>query len=168
MDTEAQHQLFDRFNEWWNRLDRTPQLLFKIDREACRDFIPILPSPAYEGDVGFDLPCSEEYNVQPGSSATVRLAFRIAPPPGFWWRMASRSSTWHKLGLIVYEGNIDSGYRGPLWVGVFNPTSAAIRIRRGDKLVQAIIHKIHDMDPILVKNLPVSERGVNGFGSSGK
>jgi dUTP pyrophosphatase len=143
-------------------------LKFMIDKEACGDYVPEIPAIIYDGDVGFDIPCAKNVVCLPGKMTIVRLAFRIEPPPGFWWELQGRSSTWRRAGLQVERGIIDNGYRGPLWAGVHNPTSEIVHIFQGDRIVQCILHRIERMRPVLVQELSSSERGEAGFGSSGK
>jgi len=148
--------------------DTLPILKFMVDHEACDTWSPPCPQTVYVDDVGYDLPCARDCVLPPGVTTEVRLAFRVAPPPGFWWRLVGRSSTWRSKGLIVHEGIIDGGYRGPLWAGIHNPTGKEVSIEQGDRLVQCILQRIESVSPMLVNSLPVGDRGDAGFGSSGQ
>jgi deoxyuridine 5'-triphosphate nucleotidohydrolase len=146
-----------------------PQMIFVVDQEAIpNDWQPELPKPSYKGDVGYDLPAAESVVLMPGQTTKVRLAFRIEPPPGYWWRLVGRSSTWRNLGCIVHEGIIDNGYRGPLWAGIHNPNEDPVYVAQGDRLVQCIPQREVEMQPVLGTKMSDSERGESGFGSSGQ
>jgi len=148
--------------------DEPKILLFMVDEEACGDYVPDLPQLSYDGDVGFDLPAAESCVLIPHTTTSVRLAFRVEPPAGYYWRLVGRSSTWRNLDCEVKEGIIDGGYRGPLWAGIRNPNDDPVYISQGDRLVQCIVCKDERMKPVLATQLTKTERGESGFGSSGQ
>lgn len=128
-----------------------------------------VPTRAYAGDAGFDLPCARHTTIPPHKFVDVPLAFRLAPPPGHWYRIVGRSSTLRKFGLLVNEGIIDEGWRGPLFAGVWNMTDEPVTLEPGMRLVQ-VIPSMVTADYIqvrLVSKLRPGARGENGFGSTG-
>jgi dUTP pyrophosphatase len=126
-----------------------------------------IPSKAYADDAGFDLVCTEGAQIDPGAVVDVKTGIAIAMPPGWWGRIIGRSSTLRKHGLIVNEGVIDAGFRGELFTGVFNPTDEYKVIQRGERLAQLLFLPVPDVHWSERAELPPSERGENGFGSSG-
>lgn len=128
-----------------------------------------LPTKGYEiEDAGLDLYCLESGSVPPNGKQLIRTGISIAMEPGYWGRIVTRSSTLGKNGLIVIEGVIDNGWRGELFVQVMNPTPTFSFWRRGERLAQLIPHKIVQTSVEEAVELPASERGINGFGSTGR
>lgn len=127
------------------------------------------PSRHYPGDAGYDLSCSEEYRIKPGQLATVRTNIAVALPFGVWAMVTGRSSTFHKLGLITNTGIIDQGYRGELFASVFNTSKDHdVVVHVGDRLIQLIMFPLITPSMYYSHKLEPSDRGVNGFGSTGK
>lgn len=133
-----------------------------------------LPTRANPGDAGFDLYVSEDVEIPPGEFVDVPCGLRIALPVGVWGRITGRSSTLRKRRLLVAEGVIDTGYRGPLYAGVFNLGPVPVSITVGDRIAQFVLH--HNLAPSytpvdvgsnLFDRIPGDSRGQNGFGSSG-
>ncbi len=134
----------------------------RLDAEAQ------MPVKAYETDAGFDLPCTERQWIPPGATMDVSTGFAIGMPPGWWGRIVGRSSTMRSRGLLVIEGVIDAGFRGELFTCVHNPTDKPIYVDPGDRLAQLLFLPVPAVHWHEVKQLSESERGVNGFGSSGR
>jgi dUTP pyrophosphatase len=125
------------------------------------------PSFAYEGDAGMDLAVQGEHRIMPDERLDLPTGVAIQLPEGYYARLVGRSSTLRKRGLFVFEGIIDQGYRGPLFVYVENKTRAPIVVADGSRIAQIIVQPI--VQPVLTKvdQLDDSERGAKGFGSSG-
>lgn len=131
-----------------------------------------VPTKGFDGDAGWDLVTSENTTVYPGKVAEVPTGLFLAMPHGFWGHIVSRSSTTRKHGIVVLDGIIDNGYRGEMFVQVFNPAErgagTGIRfIKKGTRLAQLIFHRILDVKWYEQAILPESKRGENGFGSTG-
>ena len=126
-----------------------------------------LLSRAYPGDAGFDLFCREEHWIGPGESVDIPLGVRVQLPGGWWGLLTGRSSTLRKRGLLVAQGVIDQGYRGPLYAYVRNMTEEMVRVRDGERLAQLVPLPLFPGTIELVEDLEDHERGVSGFGSSG-
>jgi len=130
---------------------------------------PRVPTKAYPGDTGWDLYVSRDVVIPARSFIDIPTNIAIAMPEGLWGRITGRSSTLRKYGLLVNEGIIDNGYRGELFIGVFNLTDHDRFIPAGTRLAQLIFHRlIEDLqwEPTMV--LPPSQRQDRGFGSSGQ
>jgi len=130
-----------------------------------------LPTYAREGDAGLDLLASEDVTLQPGERTAVPTGIAVAIPEGFAGFVLARSGRALKEGLALANapGLIDAGYRGELKVIVVNlDRSSSIDIRRGDKIAQLVVQRVDRVDVEVVDELPQSERGEGGFGSSGR
>jgi len=126
------------------------------------------PKLAKAGDVGYDLPVLDGGEVPPHGYARFASGLAIACPPGVWAMIVGRSSTWRERGLISMMGIIDNGYTGELLSGVYNPSSSAVHVEAGARLKQVIFMPAITPAWIEVDQLPETERGPSGFGSSGR
>jgi dUTP pyrophosphatase len=131
------------------------------------DPLAVVPSKAYPDDAGFDLVCTEAKTLMEGDTVDVSTGIAIAMPPGWWGRIVGRSSTMRKRGLMVIEGVIDAGFRGELFTCVHNPREFQVTIEPGDRLAQLLFLPVPTVHWVERTELPASERGTNGFGSSG-
>jgi dUTP pyrophosphatase len=105
---------------------------------------------------------------QPGEVTYVPTGVAFAPPPGFWILLLGRSSLARKLGLACVPGVIDNGYRGEMLAGVYPIGTRAVLVAAGTRLVQAIVVPAPPPVPLIeADELPTSDRGHNGFGSTG-
>jgi dUTP pyrophosphatase len=139
--------------------------------------LPPFMARAYEGDCGYDLVTAEEAVIRPGGSANISCGVAIALPPYTFGWIVGRSSTWTKWGLQVMTGIIDEGWRGELRTLVFRPVRFPepndhdLVVPVGTRLAQIIIMpNLADqvqMYRVLPDDLPHSDRGTNGFGSTG-
>ncbi len=131
-----------------------------------------LPAPerAHAGDAGVDLRSSVDLVLRAGERATIPTGIALAIPPGYAGFVQPRSGMASKrgLGIVNTPGLIDSGYRGEVKVIVINlDPREVIEIHRGDKIAQIVFLEVPDLKLIEVDELPPSERGERGFGSSG-
>lgn len=132
-----------------------------------------MPLPAYarEGDAGLDLLAAETTTLRPGARAQVRTGVAVAIPEGHAGFVLPRSGRAAREGLSIVNspGLIDSGYRGEIKVNAINLDPAtAIEIRRGDRIAQLVILKVERAELEVVEELPASERGEGGHGSTGR
>lgn len=133
-----------------------------------------MPSRAFTMDAGFDLYASREALIAPGRFVDVHTDIRIAIPPTMWGRIVGRSSTFRKRRLLVLEGVIDAGYRGPIFTGVTNLSDDPVYVEAGERIAQFIPHTnvalettLHEVDRRTFESLLHDGRGEAGFGSSG-
>ncbi len=148
----------------WDMTERPEYLPVKLlDSDAK------LPTRAYYDDTGFDLYTIGEHVIEPGSWLDIPTGIAVELPSNIWAMLTGRSSTWRNLRLNVIQGIIDPGYRGPLFVGVHNPTELPITIVHGTRLAQLILmgNYTREFAAIEVQELNPSLRGTQGFGSSG-
>jgi dUTP pyrophosphatase len=132
-----------------------------------------LPTPEYarSGDAGLDLLAAEALELKPGERAAVPTGIAVAIPDGYAGFVHARSGRALKEGLGVANapGLIDSGYRGEIKVIVVNLDPAeVVAIERGEKIAQLVIQPVERASLEEVNELPASERGAGGFGSTGR
>jgi dUTP pyrophosphatase len=129
-----------------------------------------LPSYARFGDAGLDLMAAEDVALEPGQRAAIRTGISVAIPQGYAGFVHARSGRALREGLALANapGLIDSGYRGELRVVCVNLDPAEpIYVKRGDKVAQLVVQPVERVDLEVVRELPATERGDGGFGSSG-
>lgn len=128
-----------------------------------------LPTRHYSDDAGLDLVVNSDTKIETASFADVPCGISIELPSHTWGLIKSRSSTLRQKGLLVHDGVIDPGWRGELFAGVWNLTGEAVVVRAGERIAQLILHtNVTAMyEPVEVLELGPSERGENGFGSTG-
>ena len=135
-----------------------------------------LPLPAYEtaGSAGMDLraavPEDQPLTLAPGRRALVPTGLKIALPLGYEAQVRARSGLALKHGIICPNapGTIDSDYRGECGVILANIGDEDFVIRRGERIAQLVIQRVEECRFAEVDELPPSERGEGGFGSTGR
>jgi len=129
------------------------------------------PTYAHAGDAGLDLVAAVAVTLKPGERALVPTGVAVAIPPGYAGLVLPRSGRALRegLGLANSPGLIDSGYRGELKVVLINlDIEEPIYIDRGDKIAQLVVQRIGSVELEVTDELPPTERGAGGFGSSGR
>lgn len=134
---------------------------------------PDLPLPRYakDGDAGCDLLSAVDITLDPGGGrALVPTGLAVAIPEGYAGFVQPRSGLAAKHGVTCLNtpGLIDSGYRGELKVLLINTDpSAAFTITRGERIAQLVLQAVEQANFVEVGELPASDRGAGGFGSTG-
>lgn len=146
---------------------KTEILLQKIDIRSGSRF-----KRMKKGDVGFDLEVwskeSDSVFLKAQSFTNVPTGLRIKVGDNSWGMITSRSSTFIKRKLIVMQGTIDCGYTGDLFVTVYNPNENWVQLHNGESIAQLIpIPMFIDVKVTIVEEMPETERGSTGFGSTG-
>jgi dUTP pyrophosphatase len=129
----------------------------------------VVPERAYAGDAGLDLAACERVELAPGGRATVGTGLAVAIPEGYAGFIQPRSGLAAKNGITIVNtpGLVDSGYRGELKVILLNTDSRdTFVVEPGMRIAQLVVMLVPGVDPVEVEELPASERGVRGFGSS--
>jgi len=134
---------------------------------------PDLPPPSRgnPGDAGWDLRARISVVLEPGQRLMIPTGISIAMPPGFVALVHPRSGLAARSGftLVNAPGTIDAGYRGEVGViGLNTDQSNDVRIERGDRIAQLVVQRVEDVQWCEVSELPSSDRGSGGFGSSGR
>jgi dUTP pyrophosphatase len=129
-----------------------------------------MPSYAHPGDAGADLVTTEAAVIGPGERAVLPTGLAMAIPHGYAAFVHPRSGLAARLGvgLVNAPGTIDAGYRGEIKVNLINldPTTP-LSLRRGDRIAQLVVQPVVRARFVPVEELPDSERGAGGHGSTG-
>jgi len=133
---------------------------------------PGVPVPAYArpGDAGADLVTTTDAVIPPGERTVVGTGIAIALPDGYAAFVHPRSGLAVRAGLSVVNtpGTVDSGYRGEIQICLVNhDLRDAIELRRGDRIAQLVVQRVEHAVFHEVDELPVSQRGAGGHGSTG-
>jgi dUTP pyrophosphatase len=130
-----------------------------------------LPSYARAGDAGLDLRAAQDVTLEPGGRAVVGTGIALAIPAGFAGFVLPRSGLARDHGVSVLNtpGLIDAGYRGEVQVILVNhDRGRAVALARGERLAQLVVQRVARAMLVPVDELPASERGAGGFGSTGR
>ena len=129
----------------------------------------VLPARAYSGDAGLDLSACAHVELAPGERALVPTGLAVAIPEGYAGFVQPRSglAANHGISIVNTPGLVDSGYRGELLVNLVNTDQReSFIVEPGMRIAQLVILPIPELELVEVDELPESERGVRGFGSS--
>lgn len=128
-----------------------------------------IPTYSHIGDAGLDLFSVETITICPMERVKIGCGFAIEIPEGYLGAIAPRSGLAYKYGLTVLNawGVIDSSYRGEVSVILINLGSEQIKLEKNSKIAQLIIVPYENAELSIMQVLTVTDRGVNGFGSSG-
>lgn len=128
-----------------------------------------IPRGAYAGDAGLDLATCERVELRPGERAVVPTGLAVAIPDGFAGFVQPRSGLAARDGITVVNspGLIDSGYRGEIRVVLLNTDRERTFVAApGERVAQLVVLALPGVAVSEVDELPPSERGARGFGSS--
>ena len=128
-----------------------------------------LPTRAYEGDAGLDLAACERVELGPGERAVISTGLAVAIPEGHAGLVLPRSglAVRHGIGKVNAPGLIDAGYRGEVKVVLLNTDRhEPFVVEPGMRIAQLVVIPVALPEPEEVDELPASERGERGFGSS--
>jgi dUTP diphosphatase len=129
----------------------------------------VVPAQAYSGDAGLDLSACDRIELRPGERAVVGTGLAVAIPEGYAGFVQPRSGLAAKHGITILNapGLVDSGYRGEIRVVLHNTDrSAAFVVEPGMRIAQLVVLPTPEVELAEAEELPESERGVRGFGSS--
>lgn len=126
-----------------------------------------MPTKAHETDAGFDLYAPERVVVHRQSSTVIDTGVHIEIPKGYVGFLKSKSGLNVNHG-IVGEGVIDAGYTGSIKAKLYNNSDSMMIFDPGQKIIQIVFLPIPEVELKLTDSFDETERGSNGFGSSGK
>jgi dUTP pyrophosphatase len=129
----------------------------------------VIPEHAYAGDAGLDLATCERLELRPGERTVASTGLAVAIPEGYAGFVQPRSGLAARNGIAVVNspGLIDSGYRGEIRVVLLNTDDERTFIAEpGERIAQLVVLPVPELVVREVDELPPSERGVRGFGSS--
>ena len=160
----------------------------KIPFKKINDDV-LIPKPSKKGDAGADAHImgfkkiinengkkelveinADTCTIGPLERIGCPLGFATAIPEGYYFKVVPRSGLglWEGLSIVNSPGTIDTGYRNEWMAVVVNLSNTDITLRRGERICQIILDKIHPYEFVETDKLPESERGLDGFGSTGK
>jgi len=130
-----------------------------------------LPEYQSEGSAGMDIRAAvvEPVKIPPGGIALIPTNLAIALPQGYECQIRTRSGLALKYGIFALNspGTIDSDYRGEIKIILANFGNKDFLIQRGDRIAQLVVARYERIEWEETKELPETERGAGGFGSTG-
>jgi len=131
-----------------------------------------LPTRAHALDAGYDLRTPVDFSIPPADEdgagiAVIDTGVHMAIPEGYFGELKSKSGL-NVRGSLFGTGLIDAGYTGSIQVKLYNLGPYWHHFRRGDKIIQIVIQPFVAPELVEVESLPETERGENGFGSTGR
>ncbi|MHA1688422.1 MAG: dUTP diphosphatase [Promethearchaeota archaeon] len=159
----------------------------KIPIKKLREGLTI-PTPSKLGDAGADARImgfkkiinenekkelvdinEEEVALKPLERIACPLGFSTAIPEGYYFKVVPRSglALWNGISIMNSPGTIDAGYRNEWMAIIVNLSNREVILKKGERICQIILSKIQEYEFVEVGELPPSERGLGGFGSTG-
>ena len=126
------------------------------------------PTRAHPTDAGLDLRAKERVKIWPGMAATIDTGVHVELPPGYYGKIESKSGLNVKHSIVSCGGTIDEPYRGSIVVKLYNLGDKAYVFEPGDKVAQLVIQPYIAPEIEISDTLSETDRGSNGFGSTGK
>lgn len=126
-----------------------------------------MPTRAHSTDAGLDLYSPVDVMIMPQANAVIDTGVHVELPPGSVGFLKSKSGLNVRHGILG-EGVIDAGYTGSIRVKLYNHGEEGYYIQRGDKITQLVILPVILPDLEQVEMLEDTDRGANGFGSTGR
>lgn len=125
------------------------------------------PVRGHSDDAGLDLRTPVDVVIPAGGSATIDTKVCVGIPKGYYGKLESKSGLNVKHDVVCLGGVIDSGYTGSVVVKLYNLGKSDYNFKAGDKVVQMIVNPCMISEIEYVSDLEDTERGDNGFGSTG-
>lgn len=128
----------------------------------------IAPEYATDGSAGADLRADESVWLSPGEWRLIHTGVAAAIPEGHVGDVRSRSGL-GSVGIVVGQGvgTIDADYRGEILVNLYNRTRMPYQVKAGRRIAQLVIQPVARAEITVVQELPPTERGAGGHGSTG-
>ena len=126
-----------------------------------------MPFKSHRTDAGFDLFADETSWIFAKQRTTIKTGISFEMPNNMAGLIWPRSGLSVKKGIDVLAGVVDSGYRGEIMVCLYNTSDEDVEINRGDRIAQIIFQEVPAISLLLREELETSQRGSNGFGSTG-
>lgn len=124
-----------------------------------------IPDRGHPMDAGLDLRTPIKFQIPPKKFTSINTGVHVEIPEGYVGLITSKSGLMAKG--ITSRGTIDSSYRGPIYAVLYNDSNDWIRFKAGDKITQLVIVPCWIRDVEVVEELSQTDRGENGFGSTG-
>ena len=143
------------------------EILIKLSRSSISSDDVEKPKTAYVNSAGYDLFADESVDVFSNSRAVISTGLRLQIPKGYYGEICSRSGLALRNGVVAFNGTVDSGYFGIVYVLLFNFSYEKFSVEKGNRIAQIIFKKCENVSFSFEDLNFDSERGVKGFGSSG-
>lgn len=130
-----------------------------------------IPTYAHPGDAGMDVSSVDDGIVlNPGNRALISTGLIAEIPTGYEIQVRPRSGMAYKKGITVLNGpgTVDSSYIGIIGVLLINHGTDTVVIRKGDRIAQLVLAPVTRCEPVEIAEVPATERGTGGFGSTGR
>ena len=127
----------------------------------------VMPTRSHPWDAGWDLFSMEDGYIRCNQHRVFNTGVHVEIPEGFYGEIRSRSGLMCNHGILT-DGTIDAHYTGPIKVCLFNHGTSKYEVKKGDKIAQLVILKCELPELELVTELGSTDRGDNGFGSTGR
>ncbi|WP_024787075.1 dUTP diphosphatase [Lebetimonas sp. JH369] len=130
----------------------------------------IIPDYQSEEAAGFDLHSADDVIIKPGERRLIKTALAFEIEKGYEIQIRPRSGLAYKHGITVLNtpGTIDSDYRGEIKVLLINLSDEEFKIKKGERIAQAVVAPVVQAKIVEVDDLNDTKRGSGGFGSTGK
>ena len=148
------------YSNWENKEEKNMKVV--LDKGAYE------PIRAHDTDAGLDLRTPIEFTIRPHDSRVIDTGVHIELPRGTFGQLFSKSGLNVKRSIVSLGGTIDEGYTGSITVKLYNEGDEEYHFRPGDKIVQLVIMPYLAPEIEYVNELGNTDRGDNGFGSTGK
>ncbi len=127
-----------------------------------------VPTQAHHDDAGFDIRASHDVIIRPHETVKIGTGLAVEVPSGYELQFRSKSGMAYKEGLVIAQGvgTVDSGYRGELFVLLYNRSPFPRRINSGEQIAQVMLRELVRTEWEEVEKLSDSDRGTLGFGST--
>lgn len=126
------------------------------------------PTQGHKGDAGYDLRTPYEVMVPAHGEVTIDTGVHIEVPRGYYGKLESKSGLNVNHSIVSLGGVIDFGYTGSIRAKLYNLSNEPYTFQKGDKVVQIVFMPCLDVNFVSTDRLADTERGENGFGSTGK
>ncbi len=126
-----------------------------------------MPTRAHKADAGLDLYCPHDVLINGGCAAEIDTGVHMEIPKGYFGDVRSKSGLLFKHNIFT-DGTIDAGYTGTINVKIINFGHQPFMFMKGEKIAQLVISPCVLAEPVQVLEIEETERGENGFGSTGK
>lgn len=133
----------------------------KLDKGAFE------PVRGHKTDAGLDLRTPKDFIIKAHDSYTIDTGVHVEFPKGYYGKLESKSGLNVKHSIVCLGGTLDEGYIGSIVVKLYNMGDDEYHFRKGDKVVQMILQPYIAPDIEIVDGLSDTDRGSNGFGSTG-
>ena len=144
------------------------EIVVNISFDKSTDFESRIPLKMYLDSAGYDLFASVSFCILKWSRASINTGIRLQIPKGFYGEIKPRSGLALKNGLFAFNGTVDAGYTGFVYVILFNNSDFDYHVKKGDRIAQIIFRKCHSVSFNFCEKVSCdTDRGVKGFGSSG-